>query len=197
MEFIITNSKKYLFITSAVLLMLCSIFQGLPQAFLDNINFNYAPIKDLIFAISYGYVLYIFITYFNFYSLRTLSILTKIILALELIGACILILKSTSVIDLSDLRSVLNTVVIIIEIIWLCYLLPLKNKDLTAISLLCNYGISIIVTFFLAIVVMFNIVYSQILPTYGISDFILAIPYAFLIYFGINLKSVKDETAST
>ncbi len=197
MDFKITNRQKYLFITSATLLILCSIVQGLPQSVTDNINFNWTPIKNLIFAASYSYVLYIFITYFRHYSLRTLTILTTIILVSELISTIILILNSLLTRDLDGLRTIINILTIIVEIIWLFYLFPLKSKDYSAILSLYKYGIAIIVTFFIALVVTFNLVYSENLSVYGIQDIILAIPYIFLIDFGLKLKIDQDTIADT
>ena len=197
MDFKIKNRQKYLFTTSAVLLILCTIVQGLPQSVKDNINFNWTPLKNLLFAASYSYVLYIFITYFKFYSLRTLSVLTTILLICELISTFILILNSHTTIDLESLRTVINILTIIVEIIWLFYLFPLKTKEYTAILSLYKYGIAIIVTFFFAIVVTFNLVYSEDLTFFGIQDIILAIPYIFLIDFGIKLKHDQDIMEDT
>lgn len=197
MAFGITNRQKYLFITSATLLILCSIVQGLPQSVTDNINFSWTPIKNLIFAASYSHVLYIFIVYFRFYSLRTLTILITIILITELISTFILILNSLLTRDFDGLRAIVNILTIIVKIIWLLYLFPLKSKDYSAILSLYKYGIAIIVTFFISIVVAFNLVYSENFSAFGIQDIILAIPYIFLIDFGLKLKIDQNTIADT
>ena len=95
------------------------------------------------------------------------------------------------------LRTVINISTIIVEIIWLFFLFPLKSKDYSAILSLYKYGIAIIVTFFLAIVATFNIIYSESFSVYGIQDIILAIPYIFLIDFGLKLKINYDTIADS
>lgn len=59
---------------------------------------------------------------------------------------------------------------------------------------LYRYGYSIIITFFLALVIIFNVAYLGILTLANYENLLFAIPYVFIVDFGLKLDLPTDNT---
>jgi len=195
-DFRITTRQKYLIIISSLLLILHFFVIGLPKRVTDIINVDLVPFDTVIYALSYGYILYILQRYFDFYSLNTLKIMTRVMLFTELASCIIVILYSLDIIDLMVVKPFLTVSTLIIELLWIISLMQIKNGGYSAVTSLYKYSLAIIVTFFIGLTIALIIAFVlEIISIYNIQYIVLSIPYIFIIDFAVKLNRVDPASA--
>jgi hypothetical protein len=191
-EYTISSRHKKFLVSSATILGLIFVFRGFIMDSMEYVDLYLPLITFVLYAVAKSYILYQVILYFKFYDLRTLSILTSIILAAELFIYIATLFWAIFTENLDELGLPLYGLGLVLQVIWFIFLFPLRKKEYSSIATLFQYCVS---NFYALIGVFLLSVVGALfidLGMFGNPNLILAIPYLYLVKFGLELKPKQN-----
>ncbi|WP_340114084.1 hypothetical protein [Maribellus mangrovi] len=152
-------------------------------------------IRNVIYLIPFGYLMFVFHGYFKHYRLKVLQISIFLIFTMEVF------LKSTLFKNMFE-STIIKTIFLIASAIWIIatifliiFLFKSKIKKLPGITYIQMYAISIILIYILATPIPFYVQRENILKTQLLVGLTNVIPYVFTLIFALKLK-IKNKTSS-
>ena len=197
MEYTITKTKRNSIILCSSFLILHVLVTRL--LFLINtpstINTSVHLIRNVIYLIPFGYLMFVFYSYFKHYRLKILQISILLIFTMEVF------LKSTlfrNILESTIIKTfflIANAIWIIAAIILIIFLFKSEIKKIQGIAFIQMYAISIILIYVLATTIPFYVHHDNILKTQLLVGLTNAIPFVFTLIFATKLK-IKNKTSS-
>lgn len=197
-KFQFSPGRKTLLVIASLIIIFNYCFLGL--SILQTVEPNYfvENIQIILFTIPYCLILLTLRLYFKFYELHLLTKITSLIVLGELLGSFLDIIKTTLTIPQFLTLSV-NVLTFILIFVWAYCLTRIDKTAHEERTSLYRHGYTIFITFFFALVIIFNVSYQGNLTLLNTQNLLFAIPYLFIIDFVLKLNkpTTIPETAST
>lgn len=197
-KFQFSPGRKTLLVIASVIIIFNYCFLGLSIFQTVELNYFVENIQIILFAIPYCFILLTLRLYFKFYELHLLTKITSLIVIGELLGSFLDIIKTTLTIPQFLTLSV-NVLTFILIFVWAYCLTRIDKTAHKERTSLYRHGYAIFITFFFALVIIFNVSYQGNLTLFNTQNLLFAIPYLFIIDFVLKLNKPTNipETAST
>lgn len=199
MTFQISKTKYFLIVLSSIYLVIHYIIHGLPNTemfkALHSKEFN---VLNILFILGEACVLLTLATYFKFYDLNTLRNTTLILFYGALMKQIFSLASEFTDLIPIIIFDVTNVILVIVEIIWIFYVLRLEKEKYAATTSLKRYAWSLIATFVLALVYAVVTILLNFPEYYKLFFVFFSFPFLFIIDFASKLRTKdKTEMAST
>jgi len=197
MEYTITKTKRNSIILCSSFLILHVLVTRL--LFLINtpstINTSEHLIRNVIYLIPFGYLMFVFYSYFKHYRLKALQISILLIFTMEVLLKSTLFKNMLESTIIKTIFLIANAIWIIATIILIIFLFKSKKKKLPGIAYIQIYAISIILIYIIATTIPFYVQRDNILKTQLLVGLTNVIPYVFTLIFALKLN-IKNKTSS-
>jgi len=173
-------------------------YLGFSFLFKDFRQFDFVEngLINLVFTFAYLYVFLVLIDYFKQYKLKTLEIVTLIVLISELGNQISSLINSFNPIIPEFVNSVCGGVGLIGIIIWIVLILRLKSVDFSELKSLHRFAYGYIASYVLGLLISLFTMFGGFYEYFDLMYIPISIPFFFLIQFALKLELIQEKPAA-